>query len=942
MVTRGALFKYGVGRPPARGVPLLVPGTTAVGAWAETDPAALGILTQGAPGDYGYEEHATANWVSPMGLTVRGGVAYIGVVASKGPTYGRFALADPFGVKEVWFSCANGPWTTVSARTPLPGYTGPLGEPIDAFVVGVDPTTFASSGEKETRAIVVPWVGTPFVLQVPTVDAQTTISGKIDPKTATWVNLADTGGGTLARTNYSPAAWSLLVNVDKTGTALPNITVWLDTINGDDGRTGLSKAQAVRTAGEAKTRALAAKAAAGFSATDAGGIEIIYTGAGGHAWGLAGTPAIWPAATQYLTISPDPDLPPFSIDLTTAAGSYGWNCEKVRIKPGFKHSGNFTLQFCNSGGGTSVQYFDTLVEGLFSDGGPGVDEEDGQPNAAATFFQPNGHNANINCIFTRRVGAGTNKTTLSTNNLYEDLSSNGDLNDDVKVSVFDTAKDLTQAGVNHLDHIQFKGGRSNHIIIDYTAVVDIASQVIFHDERCGANIAIIRPKIVSTSSGPALGFEGGSGLYELPREYHIHDPQIVGTTTMWPPQAGDAQNVRITLTGASIPGKWGTEFRYGMSALWPDSTGEPASERPPEHPLIANFGKRAFSFLIDAEEVTSLSCNSGSFENVTQVRNIRSLGGPRILLGNNPFATVNGSPVVTVTHVAHPWWNGAKVGLPSFAVFGDFLQDTSGSRPTTSDIYPVTYIDADHYSLTMPGNAGVNGLGTGSGGGSNATVSEARDTPFAPPRLLPLRSSNGFNGRPCIIFNPDNAVSTAGRSLHRMGGAELTGAAVVHEFFLIDQEEADAETQTHHLFTYGGASSTNSRSLYRTSNGTTPKLNWRTTSAAAIQAPGLFKGRCIVHAYYDTTLANNVGVGLFNAAQPTFAFDTTRYGFGTVAAPTTTNPPRQVIGGSSGVDGGAAGSWLKFRLNLGIAFKQALTETDIAYVFDQMAARANL
>jgi hypothetical protein len=916
--------------PPDPGIATITPGVTAVGSWAETDPAALGIGTQGDPADYGYAEQPTANWVNPMNATVRNGTLYIGVVASKGPMLSKYLASDPYGIKEVWFSVANGAWTVVSERTPHPTIFATAGA-IDCYVAALNGADCATSGQKEARAIVVPWAGVPFVLQVPTIDAQTALSGKLNPVTATWPNLADSSGGTLTRNNYSPGAWSLLVNIDKTGTALPGAVVYLNTISGNDANTGLSAGQALLT-GDAAI----AKIKTIHGTSDVGGATIYYTPAGNHVWGMSGTPAIQAAATQNLLVTHAPGLSDTDIVLTSAAGSYGWNCEKVKTV-GLLHSGNFTIQFANPAGSASVTYFDTHTEDVYSDGGAGNLDANGQSANLASLAQPNGHNAIINCTFTRRVGAGTAKTTLSIGNTWDAVSSNQDVNDDVKVSIWDTMANLVQAGSNHLDMIQFKGGRRNHIVIDLTAVTGIVCQGGFHDERSGSNIAFIRPRITSTSTGPALGFEAGSGLYEGLREYDIHDPQITGPTTLPTPQSGDQQNVRVTLTAASVPGVWGSEFRYGLSVLWPDTTTEPNVSRPAEHAIIAEFGKTALAFLLDAEDTTSLSFDSGALTNVTEVRDIRSPGGPRIVLGTDPFATVNGSPVVIVTHVGHPFWTGARVGLPDFDLFGDFVQSPSGLRPVVSDIYTVTYIDADHYSLTMPGNAGS----TGSGGGVIGCVSEARGTSFLPSRLLPTYSATGLNSRPCLVFDPDNSLSTAGRSIYRTGEPLISAANVVHEFWLIDQQEANSQTQTHHVCSYGGSSSSNSRQIYRTSTGAASKLNWRTTSTAAIQAPGTFNGVSIVHAYYDPSLPNNVGVGLWNAAQPNFVFDTTRYTFGTVAAPATTTPGGRLnVGGGSAVDGGSAGQWLKFKLNCGMAFKQALTTDDIAFVHDILRTRA--
>lgn len=82
---------------------------------------------------------------------------------------------------------------------------------------------------------------------------------------------------------------------------------------------------------------------------------------------------------------------------------------------------------------------------------------------------------------------------------------------------------------------------------------------------------------------------------------------------------------------------------------------------------------------------------------------------PRVLLGAAPFATVVGSPTVTVTHAAH----GAVTN--DYVTFGGAA---AVAGLTISGEYRLTRIDANSYTITASGNANA----TTTGGGSAVNV----------------------------------------------------------------------------------------------------------------------------------------------------------------------------------------------------------------------------
>jgi hypothetical protein len=237
----------------------ITPGSTAYRSWAiyaDNDPL---IVQQGNSGDYGYAERAIANWMAPsMYRTVNaGGELIIGVDAWKAPTVARINGGDERGIKEVHFSCNNGPWTVVSTPQvhPLYGDTG--------YLAKIREADFTSSGPVEIRALVIPWVGKPFMLQGRDASgpANATTLGQltdtaagpgaksIDPRTMTGVN----AGTTVYFTALTRDSWSFIANVNKNAGAdkLPTYAVYIDTVNAtglaNDANNGQSAATPVLT-----------------------------------------------------------------------------------------------------------------------------------------------------------------------------------------------------------------------------------------------------------------------------------------------------------------------------------------------------------------------------------------------------------------------------------------------------------------------------------------------------------------------------------------------------------------------------------------------------------------------------------------------------------------------------------------------------------------------
>lgn len=77
-------------------------------------------------------------------------------------------------------------------------------------------------------------------------------------------------------------------------------------------------------------------------------------------------------------------------------------------------------------------------------------------------------------------------------------------------------------------------------------------------------------------------------------------------------------------------------------------------------------------------------------------------------LGNNPFTTVNGSKVVTVTHTSHGRITGDKMTFNG-------MTSTINNIPSADFAVelPITYINANSYSVTVATNANANGAAGG-------------------------------------------------------------------------------------------------------------------------------------------------------------------------------------------------------------------------------------
>lgn len=139
---------------PASTAPVLTPGTGFTGPTAQ--PAGTG-----APGQLGFGENAIARWdVVPYQTFT--GLFNVGVVAF-----------DISGIKEVDFSVNGGPWTAVTQMTLNPqtaNHTG-VGNQNDGVVeywATLNAANF-QDGQIEVRAIAVPVVGVPRVLQGATI-----------------------------------------------------------------------------------------------------------------------------------------------------------------------------------------------------------------------------------------------------------------------------------------------------------------------------------------------------------------------------------------------------------------------------------------------------------------------------------------------------------------------------------------------------------------------------------------------------------------------------------------------------------------------------------------------------------------------------------------------------------------------------------------------------
>lgn len=827
-------FRFG------RGIPTLTPGSTAFGAWATTVPADLGLDTQGSNTAFGYSSRAIGGWTTPMYDRVQG-VYYLGCTFWKGDPAQYIANRGPRGIKEVWISADNGPWTVVYAATTHPTYGN------DCYVVAIDESDYVAARQIEVRAIGVPWVGQPFVLQ-----------GIMNPVTASWPPSGQ------ARNNFSPDMWSTVLWVDPSSSR-PATAIYWNSTTGNDANNGLTRGAPVLTMRGAVDAMIAAQGQCG------GG--FVKMAAGNYAWGFPTEVSPVTCDWTYITFMADDGVTSDQVVFTSNTGA-----ETVQFQAIAVQDVSCTIAYlnCTHSDSSKANNYGSTKWTRVNFRGPVDYDANGQPKITSklSIGMPNGHNAVIDCSVIDKYGSGMLKTTLvigtpAIGNYWENPNTNADVLDDAKVVVGRNSGHklnyATGSGALHLDFIQYNGGRTMHIVEDIGPFSDSSGGIVFSDPQDITDYAWIRVNATTTGNCLTPG--------KVPTNLYIYDPTASGSNSFWEyvyNAAGtdvgtfytqDAIDSCLIMTADSYVPGFETSFRYGFVIVYPDTVSDPTFRyaRPPggaynleSHPWITKFGWSACTFIKDVEDISLVGFNASN------------------------------------------------------AVYTKAFQMRDAVWPG------VQYVDA-----TRGGNAKYI-LNPASSGGA------AR---------YPTYSATAVNGRPALVFAPDNASATGGTGMsHGSLPANITADASVEIFFLVGMN--DAASVAHNLIAYGGASSTTQRGVFRSAAGV---LTARAGSSTAT-APGTPSGTCIIHYFYDTS-TGDYGVGLFNASQPDFVFDTTRYGFGNVAS-LATSTTRLTIGGSAGVDGGAQTTWLTFDLNFFSALNTTLSNTDRQWCVDYLRARA--
>ncbi|WP_068877496.1 MULTISPECIES: hypothetical protein [unclassified Phenylobacterium] len=611
----GSLLRLKSGVPgagPGTEIPAITPGSTAYRSWAiiaEDDPI---MVQQGSPGDYGYNERAIGLWMAPsMYRTISSGEELIiGVDAWKAGTVERINSGDERGIKEVQFSCNEGPWVTVSSPSMHPTY-GDVG-----YLVRVKADDFSASGPVEIRAKVVPWVGKPFILQGRDASGpanatnSTQLTDKtagprgysIDPRTVPGFDL----GATVSFVAATKDVWSFIVNVSKTSSPMPSAAFYIDTVNAtglaSDSNNGLTRTTPVLTWAKAfdlAGAAILAQIDAGFvtflnGAKEIGGTTFYVTGTADNHYlpSFSSSRSLYNCRYQNVTYRRDPALAygavKFSQKLANPAyveKSYWVGLQFLNISqaPAASNTqwachGSHAYEDCFSDGGAS----NVVVSGENWGGTGNIYVGLPKGESAFRFYQvygfPSGaagHSALINCRIDN-VGYGnvwscmTLISGLEINNLNSayDLFGSPKYLNDVTVRGVESRQDI---GGNHMDAVQPYGDGQMIIVKDFDGR-DNRWQCIYWDGNAVmTDFAMIRGYFYGqhtlSVSSPLF-----NAIFLRPTLTPSTDGQA-NASQLWPKDhaSAPARAVRFIAEDAAAPVYQDT-FRVGLSYVVPGVT----------------------------------------------------------------------------------------------------------------------------------------------------------------------------------------------------------------------------------------------------------------------------------------------------------------------------------------------------------------------------------
>ncbi|WP_332763927.1 hypothetical protein [Phenylobacterium sp.] len=635
-------------------------GTTAFGSWAETDPAALGIGQQGDPAAPGYDDYAIAGWGSPSIFNRLFGTEYLTICPWKDPTVARLATGDFRGIKEVYVG-ADDPgvlanWLKIETTANHPVYQN------NGFIAPIRSADKQTSGKSEVRAIAVPWVGRPFVLQ-----------GIPDP-------INDDNNG-LSRVNWSDSMWSLQIGVDKTGTAMPHGVVYWDPTSGSDAADGLTDSTPVLTGDVAITKLKAQHAAQGFSGTNVGGGTIYVCAGVTHAFGV-NTPPATPHTCDglWLTIRPAPGLTSSQVRFTSCTAQ-GFYAEKVQCI-GFERTCKFV--YGKPGGFPNTQTYGASREiDVVFNGGDGVDVN-GQTTGVMFAEFGNGFTEHVNTLPPDQQVTAPQKhstqwnltrTTLGLNFVPDGFCDQQDVWGNAKVLIKCGAKNgFDLPGGSHVDTLQYfrspeNGSYIRQVVVeDYDATDGTGSQLLLVKDGIVKDAAFVRTHLTLAATAPAntnaayfmSDIDAQTGP-DLGGNVLFMHPRISGGVQLWP-QTLEIPNVRVVMEAGQSGGGLETTFRYGKMVFHPGDTTEPEVGLPVADAMNTLFGSNLLSRWNARTQQTVLR---DSAESVSGFLN----------------SIVANSTLIPVTGRAAPIFDpiGLDGVLPTVDLNGDNTTSTSGS-----------------------------------------------------------------------------------------------------------------------------------------------------------------------------------------------------------------------------------------------------------------------
>lgn len=599
--------------------PTLTPGSIDVGSWETTDPAALGIGGQGSSAHYTYPYRAIACWTEGQ-FDTHQDIRYVGVAAWKKPTLSDLIAYGPRGIKEVWFSVNNGPWTVVNELTNHPVHGRP------GYYVKINPALFPASAYYEVRAIAVPRCGQPFVLQG-------------DP-----VPVIGRAGGNGARMAYNKDMWSLFGTADKNDGLVPRKVIYkAPPGSGNDAYDGSTRELAVASYDRAEELALAWAASRGT--TDLGGLEIRHTAGLNHRiphFSTARPGSL--ATTQWVTFTRDPAASADQVRfVTNPAGSHNWTGTRIRW------AGVTSTVMLTAGEHARYEKCDVdgsgypRIVGLMggynipSPGYPGgpkfVDDSWG------------GYCEILECNFKDGV-AGWATTTLCRNVLIDGARPWADVNIEGRVyggnDCYKAPKALLGCTIknyfklvndpSHADMVQCDVGdagknqplgRGQVVIEDLEAWENNETQGVLWQVPAN-DLALINVRINSGSyPGISLGLSAGMDASASSVNWYYYNPKITGATpqvygSRQNPAEQDAENIGIVLTEESSPNTLKDIRGYGQSVIHAGSTVDVFFPKPAPHPLIALLGNDVQE-LLDANERHLMPWATWPIEDLTKL-----------------------------------------------------------------------------------------------------------------------------------------------------------------------------------------------------------------------------------------------------------------------------------------------------------------------------------